>query len=824
MQIIDLNSPSVQWNFRNSIQADWHTATVPGCVHRDLLQHSLIPNPFWAQNEEQVQWVGQADWEYEASFEANAAICQETKIELVCQGLDTLSTLRLNGQVIGTSNNMFLARSFDISPYIKVGKNLLTLRFDSAEKAVQTIRPEHTPRDIMDPVGGCTRIRKQQAQFGWDWGPRLVSAGIYAPIQIEASSHPRIANARIAQIHQKNNVTLAITPELRNLRVLPNGYEWAVKITHNEEIVASEKFPKSKETSDLEVQIKNPNLWWPNGQGEQPLYSLRLELQKDGLIIDQWIRRIGLRTIEHRRQNDSWGESFQFVVNGRPIFAKGANWIPAHSLVGGLKRDDFLPLLQSAAASYMNMIRAWAGGVYEQEAFYDICDELGLLVWQDFMFACTLYPGDKPFLDSVKEEAVYQVSRLRHRACLALWCGNNELESHNAAELENKNTKAAYNAVFRKILPNAVKQYDGTTAYWRCSPSQSERPGVRDRYKSGNAHFWQVWFARKPAQAYEEHIFRFVSEFGMQSFPSLATAKTFLPTDQINAFSPAFEAHQKNPAGNSIILDYVFRRYRYARDYSSLAYLSQLNQAYCIQIGVEHYRRQQPRCSGALYWQLNDCWPGASWSSIEFGGRWKALHYAARIFFAPALLTARVSTSVPSSVDLHTVFDGPQSISAEIHWELMHLNGSSLLNGSCKARLSPGESKRRRVLKLKKELQKWGKDSLYLRYSLYQGIECLMENTLLFCEPRQIDLPRTAISIAIKKHSRTSFTITLKSSSYHHRVEVLHSQDSRLKLSDNFFDLYPRRSKTIQYECDTPTTIQSLKQSLATLSLANTYD
>jgi len=810
-RIFDLGSPNIPWRFRKAREVDWMPAEVPGCVHKDLLAQGAIPDPFWAENEKQLQWIGECDWLYEAEFELEASVLNEKTLILVCEGLDTIATLELNGSVIGKSENMFLEYSFDLKGIARSGKNSIRIHFFSAENAVKRIRPEHAPRDVMDPVGGCTRIRKQQCQFGWDWGPRLVTAGIWRPIRIEAYSHPKIESVRIKQMHRKSRVQLTLEPKLEGKRKCRAGYKWQVSLSLRGEVIY--------EGDELSIIIHKPELWWPNGQGEQALYLLTVSIVKDEAVVDTWNRRIGLRTIEHRRTRDKWGESFQFVVNGRPIFAKGANWIPTHSFVAGLGRKDYEPLLYSAASANMNMLRVWGGGIYENEHFYDLCDELGIMVWQDFMFACTLYPGDSKMLASIMAEAVRWLSHLRHRACLALWCGNNEIELHNREALQDPKTKANYDAVFRKILPRAVKQHGEETAYWRSSPSQSERAGVAGRYQSGNAHFWQVWFAGKSAPAYRDHTFRFVSEFGMQSFPSLSTAKSFTPPDERNIFSPSCIAHQKSPKGNQLILDYVYRRYRYAKDYQSLAYLSQLNQAYCLQIGVEHYRRNWPRCGGSLYWQLNDCWPGASWSSLEFGGKWKALHYVAKRFYAPALATAHRPNDKPDLLQLHTVFDGASATDSLLKWKLLTLKGETVLEDQKQVTLHPCSTRIQKSFSISKVLASEGAENLLFHFELKSDAYTKSEGVLLFAPPARLKLQRSAIHFEIQNTASNQYRLCLISSAYHHGVEIEYSPQPKLVFSDNYFDLIPRVEKTVTFNLQ----IDPKKEDFHLRSLVDSY-
>jgi beta-mannosidase len=490
--------------------------------------------------------------------------------------LDTVATVYLNGREVGRSENMFVGHRWSVKPFLlRRGSNELVVHFKSALSYIRANRTEHIPREVNDPVGRCTVIRKQQCQFGWDWGPRFVTAGIWRDIRLEAWTGNRLENVRINQSHFANgNVTLTLSPELAR----PDSdaiCKW--RLTLDGSFVAK--------GTGREINIEQPQLWWPSGQGAQPLYQIEIAVSTaQGVAIGRWARRIGLRTISLDRHTDKWGESFQFLVNGRPVFAKGANWIPAHSFVAGLTRADYARDLRSAASAHMNMIRVWGGGIYESEDFYDLCDELGLLVWQDFMFACAAYPGDDRFAASVRTEAEFQVKRLRHHASLALWCGNNEVWSCNFKELllpEYAPSRAAYERIFHEVLAEVVAAQDGANDYWPSSPWRGDiAVDHATGEKCGDTHYWDVWHVRHPVKDYENWAFRFVSEFGMQSYSSPATNALFCPKHDDNVFGPVMELHQKNRTGNQIILDYVSRRYRFPKSQDHLIYLSQLNQAY----------------------------------------------------------------------------------------------------------------------------------------------------------------------------------------------------------------------------------------------------
>jgi beta-mannosidase len=500
-----------------------------------------------------------------------------------------------------------------------------------------------------------------------------------------------------------------------------------------------------------------------------------------------------------------------------------------------LGREEYARDLQAAADANMNMIRVWGGGIYESDEFYDLCDELGLLVWQDFMFACTLYPGDEAFLSSCRQEADYQIRRLRHRASLALWCGNNEIYALNQAELRQDAAKLRdYDALFHRVLPEAVVHADPATPYWPSSPWRGEADaGHPTGETKGDTHYWDVWHARHPVKDYEKYPFRFVSEFGMQSYSSPETNATFCPPEEANVFGPVMENHQKNRAGNQIILDYVSRRYRFPESQDHLIYLSQLNQAYCMQVGVEHYRRLTPRCMGALYWQLNDCWPVASWSSIEYTGRWKALHYIARRFFAPALATVHVpgdETAIignyrRTTVDeahLYTVYDAPEPATALLRWDFLHLDGRVLARGRQRVRLRPGESALRKKLPLAPILKRYDRDHFYLRVALERGGAVVSEDTTFFTAPRFLALPRGKARCSIRKLGHKRVQLTFTSRVFLHRFTFDLSGVAH-QASDNYFELYPNEPKVVIVDLVEPTRGSDLKTALTYRSLVDTY-
>jgi beta-mannosidase len=801
---------------------------VPGCVHDDLRRAGRIPDPFWGTNEADVQWVEERDWEYSTSFRADGALLAQERVELVADGLDTVATVRVNGRRIASTENMFIGHRWDVRRLLRPGLNTLSVRFDSATRYIRNHRAWHKPREFSDPIGRCSVIRKQQCQFGWDWGPRFVTAGIWRDIRLEAWSVNRLVTVAVSQDHGRGGrVTLSLAHELA--RPDPaSTLRWRLSLQGS--VVAS--------GTGTSIKVPGPRLWWPTGQGDQPLYELEVEaVGSSGSSLGRWNRRIGLRTLVLDRRRDRWGHAFQFVVNGRPVFAKGANWIPASSFVSRLTRADYSRDLRAAAAAHMNMVRVWGGGIYESEDFYDLCDELGLMVWQDFMFACTLYPADPAFVASSRLEAEQQIRRLRHRACLALWCGNNEVWGNNVHELmdpEKIHLRADYERLFHRALPPVVAAHAGGTPYWPSSPWRGDVAADHAAGESrGDTHYWDVWHARNPVKDYERWDFRFVSEFGMQSYSSSATQATFCSGGDGNVFGATMENHQKNRQGNQIILDYVSRRYRFPKDQESLIYLAQLNQAHCMQTGVGHYRRLMPRCMGALYWQLNDCWPVASWSSIEFTGRWKALHHVARRFFAPSVVTAHVEgdeihgignyrVSTVRRVHLHASHDGVVPARGRVSWDLFHVDGRRLMRGSRAVALRPMRSARVQTLDLQRPLAAHGRDRVYLRIALEVAERRVSEDTVFLTTPRFMELPSPRTSVAVRVTSPGKARITFRSPVFQHRF-AFDIPGRRFTCSDNHFELYPGEARVVTVELGAPESAARLRRSIVHRSLADSY-
>lgn len=626
---VEVNSIALDdWEFQ--YQGEWHAAQVPGNNFSDLLNHGFIPDPFYGTNEDSVQWVAEQEWVYRTTFASTGVNNQS----LIFKGLDTYAKVYLNDSLILASDNMFRTYEVEVSQLLQV-ENTLVIHFSPPH-----LEEAKKIADLGYELPGGSRVftRKAGFHYGWDWGPKITLAGIWRPVELQSWDAARITDFHIQQ--------LSITPQKAELNVevelevsQPSTYQLSVNDSVYERALA-----EGVHQLKLPYTITQPQQWWPVGHGKQHLYQFDLRLHQGKKQLQKKTQKIGLRTIELVVEKEQLGERFFFKVNGKPIFMKGANYIPQDNLQNRVTEQDYRDLLQDAVDANMNMLRVWGGGIYEEDIFYDLCDSLGILLWQDFMFACAMYPSDSLFLENVKEEARQNVRRLRSHPSIALWCGNNENSEgwHRWGwqDAYTEEQKAAiwtgYQSVFNDILPKAVGG-DHWHFYWESSPKFG-RGDARHQFE-GDAHYWGVWHDAEPFTNFEKKVPRFMSEFGFQSFPELSTIAQFADSSQWYLDSEVMKSHQKHPRGNSLILEYMQREYPVPTDFGKFVYASQILQAEGMRIGLEAHRRSQPYCMGTLYWQLNDCWPVASWSSRDYYGNWKALHYTAQDVFAPVALS-----------------------------------------------------------------------------------------------------------------------------------------------------------------------------------------
>lgn len=615
---------------------------IPGTVLSGLLAAGKIKDPFYRTNEDATRALFWKDYVFTRTFDVDEELLAQQHIVLVCEGLDTLAEISINGTFLAKTDNMHRTWKFQAKKLLHPGKNEIQIVFRSVLRFIEDYPYEAHKKINYIPCGsmkGNQLLRKAHSMFGWDWGPQTIDAGIFRDIYLQGYSHARIEDIRIHQQHTKNvSVQTSIT-----LSESVPGQKLCVELSEDgADKPLQTKLCKTNAdgVAAVDFVIENPKLWWPNDYGDQPLYIVRTTLlDEDGTNLESITRRIGLRTLTISQEKDEWGNEFAFCVNGVKIFTRGGNYIPDDCLYTRITEKKLDYILESCRRAHFNCVRVWGGGYYPSDAFYDLCDEKGLIVWQDLMYACNVYDVTDAFAENCRQETYDNVRRLRHHASLGLWCGNNEIESAwdhwGDFQKETPYLRADYIRLFEEVLPKAVQEADGETFYWHSSPSSGGCFDNPDDANRGDTHYWDVWHGQKPFTDYRKYFFRFCSEFGFQSFPCAKTVNSFTLEDDRNIFSRVMESHQKNDAANGKMLYYLSENLRYPKDLTHLLYASQVLQGMAIKYGVDHWRRNRGRCMGTLYWQINDDWPAPSWSSIDYFGRWKALHYMAQKFYAP---------------------------------------------------------------------------------------------------------------------------------------------------------------------------------------------
>jgi beta-mannosidase len=815
------------WQFRQFGTTEWLPADVPGGVYTDLLALGKIPDPFVGDNEKKVQWVAETDWEYRHTFSMDKALTGEERKLLVCDGLDTLAEVSLNGKLLGKTDNMFRRWTWDVSSLLKAGENELKIIFRAPLTFIRA-RQAEIPLLGGGDIPGGPHLRKAPCQWGWDWGPKLPPIGVWKDIRLEGYSQAKLEDVHIRQIHTDGKVTVSAAIEVEqwkdaNLRV-------TLKIVSPDGRVQTVKAEPTRDRNgtsfcNLQSATNNPQLWWPNCFGKQTLYQLEVSLEAGNATLDRRSYQVGLRTVELRREPDQWGESFTFVVNGVPIFAKGADWIPADSFPTRVSDTSMEGLIRDAAAAHMNMLRVWGGGFYGEERFYDLCDRYGILVWQDFVFACGIYPTDDAFAENVRLEAIENVRRLHHRASLALWCGNNEMEQgwvdwkwNDSADPAVQRLKAAYDRMFHHLLPAVVAAEDPDRPYWPSSASSGIPFSDPNGQQRGDTHYWDVWHGRKPFSAYREQFPRFMSEFGFQALPPYKTIQSYAAPEDQNMTSYVMEHHQRSGNGNGLMIAQMTEAFRLPKDFSSLVYLSMVLQAEGIRYGVEHWRRHRERVSGTLIWQLNDCWPVASWSSIDYFGRWKALHYAARRFYAPLLLSVE---DKGESMGLFITNDTAAAWTGEVRWSLETLTGKRLEAGTEKVSAAPLAVTPVRLLDFSRRVNDENRRQMVFIAELWKGKELLARQVATFVPNKHLELAtpqiETKISLAGQK-----LTIELKAKSLARFVE-LELDGVDVVFSDNYFDLPAGQTATITCPLPAGWTLEQARAALQVRSLYDSY-
>lgn len=831
------------WRFHQAGKDNWAPATVPGCVHTDLLASKQIEDPLYRANEMQQQWIGKADWDYETTFEVTPATLQRQHLELVFKGLDTYADVTLNGQAILHTDNMFREWRAEVKPLLKAGGNRLLIHFRSPLNEVADLPKKYgynlfaiNDEQAMGIVGDKGPVlspytRKAPYHYGWDWGPRFVGAGIWQPVQLEGWDAAKITDFHVVQRQlsaQAAQLSLVVAYDgaatasgpatLVFETTGPGGQagprlEQAVTLQPNHHEV----------TADL--RLDNPQRWFPAGYGAQPLYSFKAKLLQGGQPVGEARTRIGLRTLELHREKDGYGKSFEFVVNGIPIFAKGVNWIPADIFQTRVTNPRYHKLLQAAKDCNMNMVRVWGGGIYENQYFYDTCDEMGLLVWQDFLFACSFYPGDEAFNNNVRAELTYQVRRLRDHPSIAIWVGNNENEvawqqwgvpekmgSHKLEVWSN------YLKLYRDLIPTVLKTEDPSRPYVSSSPS-SDFEDMAGSQVTGDMHYWDVWGGTAPISDYEKQTPRFMSEYGFQSFPELKSVQQFTVPADHDIASPVMKEHQRSAVGNPRLKEYLLRDYKEPKDFASFLYVSQVLQAQAIKLAAEHLRRNRPRTMGSMYWQLDDCWGVASWSSIDYYGRWKALQYYAKRFYAPVLVSPHEEGD---NVRIYVVSDQLAATPATLQVRLLDFSGKVLYKQSAALQVEPLTSKVYLDIPKAKLLKGQDLKKVVLSCELQAGGTTLSTNTHYFALPKEMALPKAGIATTWQQASDSTYQVTLKSKTLAREVNLSLAEGDGF-FGDNYFDLLPGETKVLTFKSEGATSLDKLRKQLVVRTLPDAF-
>lgn len=795
------------WTFNMEGSKQVYKATVPGTVHTDLLSARAIPEPFFRENEKLCQWVDKKNWVYKTKFYVDSADLAYSAAYIHFKGLDTYAEVKLNGKPILTANNMFRSWKAHVKKELVKGENTLEIRFVSpVEIGLKKLDkfgyalPADNDQSVVGGLGDkkiSVFTRKAPYHYGWDWGPRLVTSGIWRPVELCFIDKAEICDVYIDQ--------KSVSSEEAQIYALVNldnyqAGQYKLEISDGEtgEKYATEKFDLHPDdtTVSLGFTINKPRLWWPNGYGRQNLYRFKATLFSNGKVADTKSTTTGLREIKVIREADSAGKSFYFEVNGTPVFAKGANYIPGDNFLTRVDTAKYEYLVKSAANANMNMLRVWGGGIYENDFFYELCDKYGILIWQDFMFACSMYPGNNYFIENVRLEAIENIVRLRNYACLALWCGNNEIDIAWCNANENcgwgwkqkyspeqrKQIWQAYDTLFLQVLPDVVKNYDANKFYWPSSPLSEPGYGTN----SGDVHYWGVWHGGEPFEKFETVKARFMSEYGFQSFPEINTIKEFTLPEDSDIYSDVMLSHQRSGIGNQKIKEYLEMYYPLPRKFDDFLYVGQLLQAYGIKKAIDCHRIDKPYCMGTLYWQLNDCWPGASWSSIDYYGNWKALQYKAKHAFEPLRIAVLQDKS---KIELYVLNDIPSVSKGTLNLKIIGFDGKIYYETSFDTAFTFEKSTLIFQIDLQKLPVQIPVESSLLLAGLKSGDIGPVHEIHYFLKPKELRLPPLTLTHKLTKKD-AEYVLELEAVKLAKDVAI-HFPGIRARYSNNYFDLLP---------------------------------
>lgn len=821
------------WELRRTDEDTKLNAEVPGSVMGTYIRAGLIPDPNYGENEASVKKIFDFDYEYSTDFTLDSKLLAYDRAELVFEGLDTLAEVELNGKHVLCADNMHRTYVIDVKSTLREGRNLLKVVLRSA---AEYIAKAIAKADVNFPAGGCmpgnNYLRKAHCMFGWDWGPQLPDMGIWKDVYLTFGSGPRLISVYPVQKHLYNSVSLTLDCETECTCGAECTLEATVTAPDGKQYSVSDAV-RDRHTC-IKLDVDAPKLWWPNGLGAQPLYDLNVRLISNGYLHGEIKQRIGLRTVTVSTETDADGNGaeFAFVVNGVKFFSTGANYIPEDTVLSRITPYRTRKLVRDCARANFNTIRVWGGGYYPSDAFFDACDEYGILVWEDLMFACNVYEFDRHFEENTKREVIDNVKRIRHHASLALWCGNNEIEQGwqewYPALTPSRMRYTDYFIMFEYFFKRIIEDYDPQTFYWPSSPSSGGKmlPGRQhlDEYRVnadniGDAHYYDVWLRRAPFTEYRNHLIRYCSEFAFQSIPSIKTMNTVIGENDKNLFSPVMESHQKNSLGNGLIMHYIAETYRNPKDFESLIYVSQLMQAYAISYGVEHWRRNRPYCMGALFWQLNDIWPGISWSTIDYYGRWKAMHYACKHIFAP--FTASIlDEGFRMRVYIHNETRSMKQYRVYAYCIKMNnvLLWENQISGNAEP-LSVGVAIDCDFSDICAGLER----ECCFGYRLYDEAGFVFEDTAFFVKPKQLSLLPADISANVSE-TDDAFEITLSGNVFAYKV-MLDLETDDAVFEDNYFPLTGSIRKIRAMKCDLSRqmTLTEFTAQLTVRSLSDTY-
>ena len=804
MEMMKLHSG---WELRDAGEQEFIPASVPGSVYQAYLDNGRMEDPYYRDNELKALELMKRDFEYRTVFDVPDEMLKREEIILHFDGIDTVGDIWLNGSHLGFVDNMHRIWEYRVKDLLKPAGNELRVELRSPVNYIRELYEKDPLISVStDAMRGASYLRKAHCMYGWDWGPRLPDAGIWRDVTLLGADEARLDNVYVTQDHEEGRVKLNIRAQAEIFGypgLSPVGGQESGGVYTLDTVITDPEGNRLEIGNRTEAVIDNPRLWWPNGYGDQPLYTVRVELHKDETLLDVWEKRIGLRTMRVVQEKDQWGTSFCHEVNGVRIFAMGADYIPEDNILPRVTRERTYDLLLQAKNAHFNCVRVWGGGNYPYDAFWDACDELGLIVWQDFMFACAVYDLTEDFERSIRAEFVDNIKRIRHHASLGLWCGNNEMEMFVAGDQGEwclkPSQRSDYIKMYEYIIPQVLKEHDPQTFYWPASPSSGgcfDEPNAENR---GDVHYWDVWHGNKPITEYRKFFFRYVSEFGFQSFPALKTVETFTRPEDRNIFSYVMEKHQRNSSANGKIMNYMGATFLYPTSFDVTLYASQLLQAEAMRYGVEHFRRNRGRCMGSIIWQLNDCWPVASWAMVDYEGRWKAAQYYAKRFFAPLLLSCEEEgilfqdTNVNAepfelkkSIRLCVSNESMQERQVRVHWQLREASGrvkeSHTLNLTVSALSSYWME---RV-----PLQYADTYQDYVSYELEEEGETLSAGSVLFCAPKHFRFQDPQLKV----EALSGDEILVTACAYAKSVEILNGDDTML-LEDNCFDMNPGSRK-----------------------------